>query len=199
MPFALAATLLLYNEAAAGAPRWSVLVFGIGLIALYAISGLYHLPTWSPRAAYILSRFDVAMIQLFIAASYTPLAIHALDGAWRTYSLVIAWTIAIVGAGFAASPIAAPRWFSALAYLGFGWLGIVPLIKIADVLPWQGMALIALSGGLYTVGALIYARKRPDPWPHLFGFHELFHVLVVLAGAAHVIAIWRYTIPLASG
>lgn len=198
VPLALVAAWWLWRatEASALGTRVSVMVFAVGLVGLYGTSALYHVPRWDDRRRWLLSRADVAMIQIFIAASFTPFAWHALDGLWRTGSLVAAWTIGLVGAVVAASPISGPRWLVAGAYLAFGWSAAVPVWKIAERLPWPGVALIIVAGVLYSVGAVVYARKRPDPWPHRFGFHEVFHVLVVLAGAVQFVAIVRYTLPL---
>lgn len=198
-PLAAVGAVVLW-QASASKPlpaRLSVAVFGLGLVGLFAVSALYHAPTWDERRRWLLSRADVVMIQLFIAASYTPFAVHALEDPWRTGSLVVAWTVAIGGAVLAASPIRGPRWLTAAGYVAFGWLGLVPFARIVHVLPAPGVALTAFGGLLYTLGAIVYARRRPDPWPHRFGFHEVFHVLVVVAGTAHFVAVWRYTLPLA--
>lgn len=196
-PIAAVVSLLLWQAAGPGVFRFSVAVFGVGLVALYGVSGLYHLSR-RVRLRYWLSRLDVAMIQLFIAASFTPVAVHTLEGAWETWSLVTAWVIAVVGAAIGASPLRAPRWLSVAAYTAFGSLAVVPLTKMIEVLPPAGLGLLVASGLLYITGGVVYARRRPDPWPRWFGFHEVFHVLVVLGGAAHVVAVWEYTLPLAS-
>lgn len=197
VPVAVVVAVLLWRSAAPGVTRNSVAVFGAGLIALYATSGLYHLPAWPLRVRIWLARADTAMIQLFIAATFTPVAVHTLTGAWRTWSLAVAWAIAAVGAVVAVSPIKGPRWLTVAAYASFGALAAIPLVRMVDVLPPTGVALIALGGLTYIAGGIIYARQGPNPWPAWFGFHEVFHVLVVAGGAAHVIAIWRYTLPLA--
>lgn len=197
-PVAAVVAVLLWRSAAPGIPRISVAVFGVFLVGLYATSGLYHLPLWSGRVKWLLSRVDVAMIQLFIAASFTPIAVHTLSGAWRIWSLVIAWTIAIIGAVVAASPLTGPRWLSVSAYVGFGSLAIVPLGRMVRTLPPGGVALIVASGAIYILGAVVYARRRPDPWPRWFGFHEVFHTLVLVGGAVHIAAVWEYALPLAS-
>jgi hemolysin III len=197
-PAAAIVAILLWRAAEPGLPRLSVAVFGLGLIGLFTTSGLYHLPRWPARVARQLARADVAMIQLFIAASFTPVAVHTLSGAWRTWSLVIAWTIAIIGAVIAASPLKGPRWLSVAAYSSFGALAAIPLLSIIDVLPLHGVLLILAGGAVYLVGGVVYALRAPDPWPSWFGFHEVFHVLVVAGGALHVTAIWRYALPLAA-
>jgi hemolysin III len=197
VPAAIVVAVLLWRAAAPGVPRISVAVFGIGLIGLYTVSGAYHLPPWPARIRRWLARADVAMIQLFIAASFTPVAVHALHGAWRTASLVVAWAIAIVGAAVAVSPAKGPRWLTVAAYASFGSLAAIPLLRIVDVLPPAGVALIVASGVIYILGGIVYARQGPNPWPGWFGFHEVFHTLVVIACSAHVVAVWRYTLPLA--
>lgn len=196
-PVAVVVAVLLWGAASPGPSRVSTVVFGVALIGLYSISALYHMGRWSVRGRRWLGRMDGAMIQLFIAATFTPVAVHALDGAWRTTSLVIAWTIALVGAGVAMSPTTPPAWLSVAAYITFGLLGVIPLVRIAGALDPAGTTLIGLGGAIYIVGGLVYARRRPEPWPAWFGFHEVFHVMVVLATAVHVIAIWRYVLPLA--
>jgi hemolysin III len=196
---AVVGTIVLF-DAAGPSPlkRASVAVFGTCLVGLYVTSSAYHLGRWTARGRYIMSRCDVAMIQLFIAATFTPVALHALNGAWRLWSLVVAWGIAVTGAVIAASPIKAPRWLATAGYIAMGWLSVVPLTRIITALPWEGTGLIVLGGVLYTVGAVIYGRKRPDPFPRWFGYHEIFHLLVVAASICHYLAIWRYVLPAGS-
>lgn len=196
-PVAVVVAVLLSAAAAPGVSRFSAVVFGVALVALYSTSALYHLWKGSVRGRRWLGRLDGAMIQLFIAATFTPVAVHALGGAWRTTSLVVAWTIALIGAGVAMSPTTPPARLSVAAYVGFGSLAAIPLVRIGTALEPAGTALIALGGAIYILGGLVYARRRPEPWPAWFGFHEVFHVMVVLASAAHVLAIWRYVLPLA--
>jgi hemolysin III len=195
-PVAVVVAVMLWRAAAPGISRASVAVFGIALVGLYTTSGLYHLPRWPARVRHWLSRADVAMIQLFIAASFTPIAVHGLGGAWRVWSLAVAWGIGVVGAVIAASPLKGPRWLSVVGYTAFGSLAVVPLFRIVLVMPTAGLMLIGASCAMYVIGGIVYARRRPDPWPSWFGFHEVFHVLVVAAGATHVVALWEYTLPL---
>lgn len=195
-PAAAITAVLLWHAASPGLPRLSVAVFGVGLVALYLTSSVYHLPDWPAHVRRRLGRADVAMIQLFIAASFTPFAVHTLSGTWRTWSLAAAWTIAVVGAVVAASPARGPRWLSFAAYASFGSLAAIPLLRVAERLSSAGVALVVVGGLLYLVGGTIYARRGPNPWPEWFGFHEVFHALVVLASGLHVVAIWRYALPL---
>lgn len=195
-PLTILGTWVLWNAAGPSpVKRASVLVFGICMTGLYTTSSLYHLAPWSERGRYIMSRLDVAMIQLFIAGSFTPVALHALSGAWRLWSLVVAWVIAVAGAAIAISPAKAPRWVSTAGFIAIGWLSIVPLTKVISSLPREGLGLIALGGILYTLGAIVYARQRPDPAPAWFGYHEVFHLFVVAASICHYLAIWRYVLP----
>lgn len=196
-PIAAVAAVMLWRSAAPGPPRVSTAVFGVFLVGLYATSGLYHLPAWPARARWLLSRVDVVMIQLFIAASFTPLAVHTMSGAWRSWSLGVAWTLGIGGAVIAASPLRGPRWLSVAGYVAFGSLAAIPLPRVLHTLPAEGIVLVLLSVVLYLAGAVVYVRRRPDPWPAWFGFHELFHVLVVAAGGTYVVAVWAYALPLA--
>ena len=194
-PVAAVVAVALWGAAAPGLSRVSAAIFGIALVGLYAISALYHMGRWSVRGRRWLGGMDGAMIQVFIAATFTPVAVHALDGVWRTSSLVIAWTIALLGAGVAMSPVTPPAWLSVAAYVAFGSLAAIPLLRIGGALDPSGTALLAAGGAIYILGGLVYARRRPDPWPAWFGFHEVFHVLVVIASAAHVMAIWSYVLP----
>jgi hemolysin III len=196
VPGAIIVAVVLIRAASPGLPRLSAAVFGVALVALFATSGTYHLWRWSGRVRYWLSRADVAMIQLFIVASFTPVAAHTLTGAWRTWSLAVAWGVGIIGALVAASPLTGPRWLSVVGYTSTAALAIVPIGRIIAAISWQGMALIALSVVLYLAGGVVYAQRRPNPWPEWFGFHEVFHVLVVLGGAVHVVAVWEHVLPL---
>ena len=197
VPVALLGTLVLWRSASqlTLGGRTTALVFGLSTVGLYSVSSLYHVPPWRPRVKRMLSRCDGAMIQIMIAGTFTPIAFHTLSGGWRVGSLAAAWTVALVGAAFALSPLQAPRWLGTSAAASAGWLLVIPLVKIMQTLPWQGSGLIILGGVLYTVGAVIYGMRRPNPIPGWFGFHEVFHVLVVAASTAHYLAIWRYVLP----
>ena len=196
VPVALAGVWVLWRAAmdqdASG--RLAVGVFGVLLVGLYTVSSVYHVPPWDARVRTVLARCDGAMIQLFIAGTFTPVAFFTLDGGWRLWSVVGAWAVAIFGAAIAASPIEAPRWLGTLGYIAVGWLTVVPLTRIIQSLPWQGSGLIVLGGLLYTVGAIIYVRKSPDPAPAWFGFHEIFHLFVIAGSVSHYLAIWRYVL-----
>ena len=197
LPVAVAGLWLLWSATAPSTgAKLSVATFGACLAALYGVSSSYHLGRFPARVRRTLARLDVAIIQLFIAGTFTPIAFHALDGAWRTWSLLVAWVVALVGAGIAASPVTAPRWVGTAGYIAVGWMTVVPFSRIVLALPWEAAGLIVFGGLLYTLGGIVYALKRPDPFPRLFGYHEVFHLLVVAASTAHYVAIWRYVLPL---
>ncbi len=197
VPAAIVAGIELWRAAPPALPsRASVLVFSVSLVGLYAVSSLYHVPDWDARVRHVLARCDLVMIKIFIAGTFTPVAIHALEGAWRTWSLVVAWAIVVIGAAVILSPLKGPRWLTAASYIAFGWLGAIPFAKLIGALGWQAIGLIALGGLLYMAGAIVYARRSPDPWPRLLGYHEIFHLFVVAGATAHYLAIWRYVLPL---
>ena len=162
-------------------------VFAAGAILLFTVSGIYHRGTWSPRTWAFLRRFDHANIFIFIAATYTPFAFLYLDGAALWTLLGIVWTCALVGTAFKIAWPGAPRWTSML-YVAMGWLVVFFIPQMRDgasAFPtWvnvSALSLIAAGGIMYTVGAVVYALKRPDPAPEWFGFHEVFHALTVAA------------------
>lgn len=189
---AVMAVALVWQSSGAG--RVATGIFGAALVGLYAVSGSYHIARWKGRVRVLWGRVDTAMIVLFIAGTFTPIGFHALEGSWRVWSLVVAWLVAVVGAGIAISPVTAPRWARTAGYLAIGWLMVVPLWKVAAALPLAGTALIVLGGLLYTVGGVVYAMERPNPAPRWFGFHEVFHLLVIAASICHYTAIFRYVI-----
>lgn len=195
-PIALIGALLLWRSAPPGGlQRLSVMAFGMTLVGLYGVSSAYHLGSWRPSVREWLGRCDAAMIQLFIVGTFTPVAFYSLHGGWRSVSLAVAWLVALGGVVIALSPLSAPRWLVAAGYVGIGWLTVVPFTRIIIALPWEGSGLIALGGVLYTIGAVVYARRWPDPSPAWFGYHEIFHLFVIAASTAHYLAIWRYVLP----
>jgi hemolysin III len=181
-PVAAVMAIALVADAAHLSGRVTGGIFGLLLVGLYAVSGSYHVPAWTGRVRELWGRVDTATIVLFIAGTFTPIAFHTLDGQWRLWSLVVAWAIALGGAAVALSPVTAPRWIRSAGYIAMGWLSVV------------GTALIVLGGVLYTLGGIVYATQKPDPAPAWFGFHEVFHLLVVAASTCHYVAIARYVL-----
>jgi len=201
VPVALVGVWVLWRTATPLPPlqRVPALIFGVAVVALYATSSLYHVPgRWSARARRVLCRCDGAVTVLLIVGTFVPVAYYTLEGAWRQWSLVGAGIVAVVGAAVAALSLHTPRWAAAAGYVLVGWLTVIPFVMIARALPTTAVVLLALGGGLYTAGAVIFALRRPDPLPSWFGFHEIFHTLVVAASVAHFVAIWRYVLPAAA-
>jgi hemolysin III len=192
---ALAAALTLTVMVPAGTPRVSAVVYGIGLCGLFAASGTYHRWRWDQRWRPLLRRIDHSTIFVFIAATYTPVALLVMSGTLRWAILVAVWVGALGGVVLSVAWITAPRFVSALCYLALGWVSVVGLPQMVDRLDVAPLVLLAVGGLLYTLGAVVYATKRPDPWPRTFGFHEVFHVLVILAAAVQFIALAGWVFP----
>lgn len=197
---AVGATVGLLVQTYDDPPRWiSLLIFGLSMIVLYTVSSIYHIGSWRGRRATILRALDHANIYVFIAGSYTPICVIVLTGWMRIAVLSLIWFLAVVGAATTVFTIRLPRWAAAAMYLGMGWLALIPMPRLLEALPLQATLLFAGGGLLYSLGAIVYALKRPNPWPRFFGFHEIFHVFVVGGTAAFLIAIWSWVVPFAAG
>ncbi|HVD24552.1 MAG TPA: hemolysin III family protein [Gaiellaceae bacterium] len=169
--------------------RVAAAVFAFGLATMFGVSALYHRVEWQPRARRRMRRLDHAAIYLLIAATYTTFALLALEGAWRWTILPIAWGGAVAAIALKLAWTQAPKWLAAAIALGLGWVGVVALPQLWSHTGPAGVALLAIGGVLYTAGAVIYARQRPDPVPMVFGYHELFHALVIAAAACQYVAV----------
>jgi hemolysin III len=188
-PLALAAGIVLVALAPTGLGRLGGAVFLAASVLLFGTSGIYHRGTWGPRADGILRRLDHANIYVFIAATYTPLALLLLSGRSRVLLLSLVWGAALGGLIFRLVWLSAPRWLYTALYILMGWAA----------LGWLGafyanggpvVFILILAGGLcYTVGAVVYGRRRPNPFPGWFGFHEIFHTGTVGGFVCHYIAI----------
>jgi len=173
----------------------SMVVYGTGLVLLFAVSATYHVFNWPPRAKDWLRRADHATIFVFIAASYTPLVFNILDGWWRIGVLVAIWTCAVAGVIGAAPFLRIPRVALASLYLAMGWLAVVALVPLTAALGWAAALLMALGGLQYSLGAAAYAFKRPRLWPRVFGYHELFHLAVITASVTFYAIVVYYAVP----
>ena len=192
---ALPAGLLLVLLAPTGRAALAAGVYAFGLCALLGASALYHRGTWSAKVATWLRRLDHSMICVLIAGTYTPFSLLVLEGTFATVLLIVVWSGALAGVLFSLLWIDAPSWVVAAIYLALGWVAVAPFPTLARELGPAASVLLAVGGLLYTVGAVIYARRRPDPIPAVFGFHEVFHVLVVAAALLHYIAIAVFVVP----
>lgn len=192
--FSLFSGILLVYLARPGTPTLAAGIYALSVSGLFGISALYHRPFWQPHARARLRRIDHAAIYLLIAGTYTPIAMVAMDADVGRRLLLIAWIGAALGLTKSLAWSHAPRWITATLYVLMGWLAIGEWSALSAKLASPGVTLLLAGGFLYTVGAVIYARKRPDPWPATFGYHEVFHILVILAAACHFAMIARIVI-----
>jgi hemolysin III len=172
-----------------------MLVFGVSLIVLYVVSALYHIGSWRGRAATVLLALDHANIFLLIAGTYTPICVNVLSGWTRIAALGIVWALASIGTASSLVTLHVPRWLLTALYLGMGWGALLLLPSVALALPLAATLLLFLGGLLYTIGAVVYIFGRPDPMPHLFGFHEIFHLFVIGGSVATAAVIWIWVVP----
>lgn len=191
-PVTIAAGIVLIMLADGSAAKWSSAVFTLTSMLLFGNSALYHRFDWRPKVKKIFKRIDHANIFLLIAGTYTPLAVLALPPEKGWTLLIAVWIGALIGIGFRVFWLSAPRWLYVALYLALGW---VAMMYIGDLVNANVamMVLVVVGGLLYTGGAVIYALKRPNPWPGTFGFHEIFHVCTVLAFLCH----WTATLLIA--
>ena len=173
----------------------SMIVYGTSLTLLFAFSAVYHVHTWAPARRAILRRIDHANIFVLIAATYTPISFNLLSGWWRVSVLGAVWGAALVGVGTAVAGVKLRRWARAGLYVGMGWIAAVALGQISAAVPWPAIGLLITGGALYSVGALLYARRWPDPWPRVFGYHEVFHLLTIAAAIAFYVVVLVYVLP----
>jgi len=173
----------------------SMLIFGLSMIELYTVSATYHIGNWPLSQRRVLRTIDHANIFILIAGTYTPLCFNVLDGWFRIAMLLLVWLLAALGVCLSFFTLKLPRWVLASLYIGMGWVAILALPVFITKLPWTALATLALGGILYTIGAVIYARKKPNPFPKVLGFHEIFHLFVIAGGVAFAICIWIWALP----
>ena len=164
-------------------------VYGVSLSALLGVSALYHRVTWSEGTRRWMARLDHSMISVLIAGSYTPFGVLVLSGSFALVLLILMWAGALANILLHVLWIDAPKWLSAACYVALGWIGVVALPDLKAHAGWGPAALLMAGGIIYSLGALVYALRRPDPVPAVFGYHEVFHALVVVAAGVHYAAI----------
>ncbi len=174
----------------------SMLIYGLSLSLLYTVSAVYHILPWRGKWQVFLRTLDHANIFLLIAGTYTPICYNVLRGWQRDVLLDTIWLLCGLGIFLTVFlPRRLPRPAKTALYVLLGWVGLLALPAALENLPFPGVLLMILGGILYTVGAIVYGLRWPDPFPRYFGFHEIFHVFVVVAGALYTIAIWVWIIP----
>ena len=156
------------------------IVYAVSVALMFGASALYHRPTWTPRVRTRLARVDHAGIYLLIAGTYTAVGLLVFSTAWAATVLSIVWAGAVAAIAIKMFWVGAPKWLSAAIGIGLGWVGVVAFSQLLRI-QVVGLLLLLAGGLLYTAGGLVYAFKRPDPVPQVFGYHELFHALVIAA------------------
>ena len=186
----LPAAVLVVTAAGSGRARTGAAVYAFGLCALFGVSAAYHRLRWSPPARRRMRRMDHATIFVMIAGSYTPLCLLVLRGTTAGVILTVAWVGAVVGVVFAATGIAERSVLGLACYISLGWVMVVATPQLLRRLSATEMSLIVVGGLLYTAGAIILGTRRPDPFPRVFGYHEVWHVMVAAAAICHYVTIF---------
>jgi hemolysin III len=188
---ATGATLVAVAAPLRGAPAAATTaVYCATVTLLFGTSALYHRIDWQPGAHRVMKRLDHSMIFVFIAGTYTPIAALTLPTNTAIAVLVTVWTGALLGVALQVGWSGAPRWLSAPCYIALGWVAV---FVMPDLLHNAGVAafvLLLVGGAIYTIGAVVYATKKPNPWPGIFGFHEVFHLCTLVAAVCHYVAVW---------
>lgn len=190
VPVAITLTVLLAVRAGNAADRAAAIVYGLCVSGMLATSGLYHSARFAARERRFLRRLDHSMILVGISGTYTAVIVLALTGPVEIVLLSVAWALAVIGVTIRMRWLDAPSGVVAAVYLVAGWQMLIDLPAYEAAMTAAELSLLAVGGGLYTVGAIIYAFKRPNPWPAVFGYHEVFHTLVVAAAMCHWVAVW---------
>jgi hemolysin III len=191
--FGLVALLIIGRDSVA--KQASLLIYGAALILMFSASAAYHLIPAEPQTALVLRKLDHSAIYLLIAGTYTPICIHYFTGFWRWGVLAIIWSMAIVGVAVKVFSIRAPRWLSTVIYLAMGWLCLMGIRVMLAEMPMSALIWLLLGGIFFSLGAIVYVTKRPNFYPGVFGFHELWHIFVILGCLCHFIVVAVYVAP----
>jgi hemolysin III len=189
---ALAPLLIVGADGSRG--RLAAAVFGGSVAACFGASALYHRVTWTPGVRLWMRRVDHAGVYLLIAGTYTPVCLLVLQGAWRPVVLTIIWVGAVAAIATKFVWVAAPKWLAAAIGLALGWMAVVVLPELVGRLDPAALALLVIGGLAYSAGAVIYALRRPDPAPAVFGYHELFHAMTIVGVGCQYVAIAFFVI-----
>ena len=192
----IVAAVVLVVTAPAGLATFGAAVYATTLVGMFGASALYHRGEWSLTTARRLLQLDHTAIFLLIAGTYTPIALLAMSGTMQVVTLAAVWLVALAGIVFEWLPIPAPRGYVTTVYIVLGWIGVFAFVPLYRETGWAGVALVAGGGLSYTVGAIVHAARKPDPWPEVFGYHEIFHVFVIVAALLHYCAIVFLVLPL---
>ena len=165
-------------------------IYAATVTLLFGTSALYHRLNWGARGQAIMKRLDHSMIFMFIAGTYTPIAVLTLSRAAAAAVLAVVWSGALFGVVLQTAWPHSPRWLAVPLYIALGWVAVFVFPQLLHNAGVAAFVLIALGGVVYTLGAIVYGLKRPDPWPGTFGFHEVFHACTLVAALCHYVAIW---------
>lgn len=192
---ALGLALLVYLGRDSVSKQTTLVIYGLSVIAMFAASATYHLVNASPATLQFLRKLDHSAIYLIIAGTYTPICLYFFTGFWQWGMVALIWLFALVGILVKLVFLHAPRWLTVVIYLVMGWLGLVAIPEMVNVMPPGAIAWLLAGGIFFTLGALVYALKKPDWYPNVFGFHELWHIFVILGVLCHFILIAAYIAP----
>ena len=173
----------------------SLIIYGSTLVLMFSTSAAYHLIEAGPRTTLLLRKLDHSAIYLLIAGTYTPICLHYFTGFWRLGFLAIIWSLGLAGIAVKFVVIRAPRWITAGIYLLMGWLSVAAGGEMISAIPPGALAWLIAGGVFFTVGAVIYILKKPDPVPDVFGFHEIWHIFVILGAFSHLALMLAYIAP----
>ena len=191
---ALGAALVVFADGAKA--KVAALVYAVSLVGLLGTSALYHRVTWSEAARKRMRRLDHSMIFVLIAGTVTPIALFAVEGTFGTVLLSVVWGMALAGIAMKMIWVSAPKWLSSLIYVAVGLVGALAAGSLAGSVGLVALSVLALAGVMFIAGAAIYALERPNPVPNVFGYHEVFHVLVVVGAALDFSVIAGWVVPL---
>jgi hemolysin III len=178
-----------------GRARVAAAIYAVAVSGLLGTSALYHRVSWRPGPRRWMKRLDHSMIFVLMAGTYTPVALLALHGTLSRVVLFVVWGGALGGVIFKLAWIDAPKWLFAAVYVALGWVSVAVFGELPGAIGWPAVAGLALGGLLYTTGAVIYASGKPNPWPKVFGYHEVFHALVIAAASLHYAVIAFAVLP----
>lgn len=188
---ALGACILLIAKSTNSISYLSSLVYSLGLLLLFGISAIYHRPQWEPKQRAVLKRLDHSAIFVLIAGTFTPICLLGLPQEQGNLLLIVIWVAALAGIIQSIFWVKAPKWLTALFYIAMGWMALPYLAVLKISLGTASLLLLAIGGVVYTVGAVFYAKKRPNIRPGIFGYHELFHLFTVIGAAFHFVVVYR--------
>jgi len=189
------AGVLLVMHARTGLAQVGAIVFSASVAAMLGVSSLFHRRQWAPAGKRWIGTLDHAMIYVLIGGTYTPIALLVLHAGWRLPILATVWGGGMIATAVKVVRPSAPAWVTAATCVALGWISVVLLPQIVERIGLGAASLLIAGGIAYTAGAVVYARRRPDPLPHVFGYHEIFHCLVVLAVACQYVTIGVYVVP----